>query len=109
MAVFMAYNYDKLYGETRDALGAPTQVFVDFFDQYDREQVRVLDVGCGQGGRDALFIARLGHAVVGVDISPPNGIRDLMTAAKAEQLTIDGGVVADITAYAPPPAGLTSC
>jgi len=75
----MSYNYDKLYGETRDALGAPTSIFVDFFDQFDRTNVRVLDVGCGQG-RDAIFIARKDHRVVGVDISP-NGIRDLQDVA----------------------------
>ena len=43
----MAYNYDKLYSETPDALGKPTQVFVDFFDQFERKYARVLDVGCG--------------------------------------------------------------
>ena len=94
----MAYNYDKLYGETRDALGEPTSIFVDFFEQLDRQNVRVLDVGCGQG-RDAIFIARNGHRVVGVDISP-NGIRDLKDVAAQEKLPIEG-VIADIAAYEP--------
>ncbi|MEP3277216.1 MAG: class I SAM-dependent methyltransferase [Stappiaceae bacterium] len=94
----MAYDYDKLYGETREALGKPTSVFVDFFDQYELNNARVLDVGCGQG-RDALFIARLGHSVVGVDISP-NGIRDLKAAAEKDNLVIEG-VVADNAAYTP--------
>lgn len=94
----MAFNYDKLYSETPDALGQPTQVLVDFFDQFERDDARVLDVGCGQG-RDALFIAARGHRVVGVDISP-NGIRDLMAAANRENLAVEG-VVADITAYKP--------
>ncbi|MEZ5778686.1 MAG: class I SAM-dependent methyltransferase [Paracoccaceae bacterium] len=94
----MAYDYDRLYGETRDALGQPTSTFVDFFDQFDQQRARVLDVGCGQG-RDALFIARKGHIVVGVDISP-NGIRDLNTAAVKENLVIEG-VVADISTYRP--------
>lgn len=94
----MAYDYDKLYGETRDALGQPTSNFVEFFHQYRRDQARVLDVGCGQG-RDALFIARQGHAVVGLDISP-NGIRDLTTVARQENLAIEG-VVADIATYTP--------
>ena len=65
----MAYNYDKLYGETPDALGPPTRVFVDFFASYRQQNARVLDVGCGQG-RDALFIARQGHSVVGVESVP---------------------------------------
>jgi SAM-dependent methyltransferase len=94
----MAYDYDKLYGETRDALGEPTAIFVDFFDQLEQQGVRVLDIGCGQG-RDAIFIARKGHRVVGVDISQ-NGIRDLKEVAARENLPIEG-VVADIAAYEP--------
>ena len=94
----MSYDYDKLYGETRDALGQPTQIFVDFFDQLDEIALHVLDVGCGQG-RDAIFIARKGHHVVGIDISA-NGIRDLNIAAKKENLAITG-VVGDIAAFAP--------
>ncbi|HEY8596216.1 MAG TPA: class I SAM-dependent methyltransferase [Devosiaceae bacterium] len=94
----MSFDYDKLYGETRDALGPPTQVFLDFFERFDGQNARVLDVGCGQG-RDALFIARRGHRVVGMDISP-NGIRDLAAAAKRENLAIEA-VVADLTTYTP--------
>lgn len=94
----MAYDYDKLYGETRDALGQPTSIFVDFFDQFNQKYARVLDVGCGQG-RDAVFIAKLGHSVVGVDISP-NGIRDLKTLATKDNLAIEG-IVADISSYTP--------
>ncbi|EAR50280.1 hypothetical protein OG2516_14678 [Oceanicola granulosus HTCC2516] len=94
----MAFDYDKLYGESPDALGAPSPVFVDFFDRFERRGARVLDVGCGQG-RDALFIARRGHSVVGVDIAP-NGIRDLLAAAQAEALPVVGDV-ADLADYAP--------
>ena len=89
----MTCDYDRLYGEARDALGNPTSVFVDFFDRLDQPNIRVLDVGCGQG-RDAIFIARKGHHVVGVDLSA-NGIRDLNDAAAQENLPIEG-VVADI-------------
>jgi len=94
----MAYDYDKLYGKTPNALGPPTSLFVAFFDRFDRQDTRVLDVGCGQG-RDALFIARKGHRVVGVDIAA-NGIRDLSDAAAQENLPIEG-VVADIATYRP--------
>lgn len=94
----MAYNYDKLYGSSTQALGNPTQVFVDFFAQQTGKSLRVLDVGCGQG-RDALFIARMGHSVVGVDLSP-NGIRDMINAANKENLEIEG-IVADIKTFAP--------
>ena len=53
----MVYDYDKLYGATSQALGAATQVLVEFFKRNTSEALRVLDVGCGQG-RDAFFIAR---------------------------------------------------
>ncbi|SFR31673.1 Tellurite resistance protein TehB [Yoonia tamlensis] len=86
-----------MYGTTPDALGAPTQVIVDFFNARGAAPLRVFDVGCGHG-RDALFIARLGHSVVGVDLSA-HGIRDLNTAAASEGLKIIGEV-ADITTYA---------
>ena len=94
----MAYDYDKLYGETPDALGLPMPVIVSFFEDLKQLHLRVLDVGCGQG-RDALFIARLGHAVVAVDASP-NGIRALDEAATASGLRIEA-VVADIRSYTP--------
>jgi 2-polyprenyl-3-methyl-5-hydroxy-6-metoxy-1,4-benzoquinol methylase len=92
----MAYDYDKLYGETPDALGEPTQVFVDFFAGFKTLNARVLDVGCGQG-RDALFIARLGHQVVGVDMSA-NGVRDLLVAADGMNVE---AVVADVVSFVP--------
>ncbi len=94
----MAYDYDKLYGSTPQALGDPTQVFVDFFERQGSETLRVLDIGCGQG-RDALFIAGMGHSVVGVDLSP-NGIRDLNNAANKGNLDVEG-VVADIETFVP--------
>lgn len=94
----MPYDYDALYREQRHALGEPTQAFVDFFKTYDQADAQVLDVGCGQG-RDALFIARLGHQVTGVDVSPA-GIEQLVTDAKNENLAISG-VVADLHDYTP--------
>lgn len=95
----MAYDYDKLYSDTPDALGAPTPFVTEFFRALPSPPLRVLDIGCGQG-RDALFIARLGHSVVGVDLSP-SGIRDLVRAAQAEALNVEG-IVADVTTFTPP-------
>jgi len=94
----MAYDYDKLYRESPDALGAPSEVFTGFFNRLDDKGLKVLDAGCGQG-RDALFIARLGHRVTGVDISP-HGIRDLLAAAAQEALEITG-VTADLSEWEP--------
>ena len=94
----MPYNYDKLYGEMPDALGPPSDVFVKFFDSYPKQAARVLDIGCGQG-RDALFIARRGHRVVGVDLSP-NGIAAMLASAEKDNLPVEG-IVADIADFTP--------
>lgn len=94
----VAYDYDTLYGETPWALGEPTPAIVAFFEQLPKTPLRVLDVGCGQG-RDALFIARLGHHVLGVDLSA-NGIGDLTRMASRQGLPIEG-VVADIVSFVP--------
>lgn len=94
----MAYNYEQLYRDTPHALGAPTQVFVDFFATRSGEELRVLDIGCGQG-RDAIFIGRAGHSVVGVDLSA-SGIRDLVATSDRENLGILG-IVSDITEFEP--------
>tara|TARA_B110000285_G_scaffold230282_1_gene296595 strand:+ start:828 stop:1346 length:519 start_codon:yes stop_codon:yes gene_type:complete len=94
----MAYDYDKLYADQPDALGAPTTAFVVFFETFERQNARILDVGCGQG-RDALFIGRIGHRVVGIDMSV-HGVRDMFAAAKDENLAITGDV-ANITTYSP--------
>jgi len=92
----MATDYEQFYRDNPNGLGEPTRVFVDFFETYDRSKAKVLDVGCGQG-RDALFIARMGHSVHGVDISP-TGIADLLAIARSEQLSITADV-ADVRDY----------
>ncbi len=89
----MATDYETFFRENRHGLGEPTKEFVVFFDAYGRRGSRVLDVGCGQG-RDALFIARLGHHVHAIDLSP-SGIGDLQKDATSEGLAIDAEV-ADI-------------
>lgn len=94
----MAYDYDALYRETPDALGLPSRVFTDWFEPRADAGLRVLDLGCGQG-RDALFIARAGHRVVGVDLSPA-GIADMTRVARAEGLDVTG-IVADIAQFEP--------
>ncbi|NBD30946.1 MAG: methyltransferase domain-containing protein [Alphaproteobacteria bacterium] len=93
----MAYDYDALYRETPNALGRPNADVAAFLDHLHRP-VRLLDIGCGQG-RDALPIARRGHAVVGVDLSEA-GISDMVAAAEAEGLDLTGQV-ADLRDYRP--------
>ncbi len=59
-------NYEKEYQNSRNVCGEPFPEIVEFFENYDDECATVLDSGCAQG-RDALFIARKGHSVLGVD------------------------------------------
>lgn len=98
MLCVMPVNYEAVYQSSRHALGKPSGELVRFFNERDAAALRVLDVGCGQG-RDALFIAALGHTVVGVDQSP-TGIRDLVADATAEHLTVSGQV-ANICTFEP--------
>lgn len=94
----MAYDYDRLYRTQANALGAPDKTLIAAFEAHLTPPARVLDIGCGQG-RDALPLARMGHEVVGVDLSS-QGITDLCAAGDAEGLAITGEA-ADITAYEP--------
>ena len=50
-------------------------------------------MGCGQG-RDALFIARKGHTLLGVD-SAQTSIKQMLKLAVRENLNVNG-IVADI-------------
>jgi SAM-dependent methyltransferase len=92
-------DYEKQFQETRAACGPPFPQLLAFFEQYDKTCARVLDLGCGQG-RDALFIARMGHRVLGVDVSK-TGISQMLEEAQRDGLDVEG-VVADIVAYEPP-------
>jgi 2-polyprenyl-3-methyl-5-hydroxy-6-metoxy-1,4-benzoquinol methylase len=91
-------DYEKQYQETRDACGDPFEEFMDFFQHYDVVGADVLDLGCGQG-RDALFIARMGHSVLGVDVSK-TGISQMIENARLESLDVRG-IVADLVTYHP--------
>ena len=96
----MATNYEDIYRAQRHALGEPTKEIIAFFE-HTSGSLRVLDVGCGQG-RNALHLGRMGHDVVGIDLSK-SGISQLNEEAKKEGLSVIG-VVADILEYEP--AGL---
>jgi SAM-dependent methyltransferase len=91
-------DYEKQYQASRDVCGPPFREFVTFFERYDETEARVLDLGCGQG-RDALLVARMGHHVLGVDISR-SGISHMLEEAAREALDVYG-VVADIVEYEP--------
>ena len=72
---------------------------LSFFENYDDECATVHDSGCGQG-RDALFIARKGQSVLGVDTAQ-SGIEQMLEEAESEKLAVDG-VITDITNYEAP-------
>ena len=91
-------KYELLYREGRDVCGPPFEEFVDFFNNFNQKNFRVLDLGCGQG-RDSLFIARKGHHVFGVDLSE-TGISQMLEEARKEGLNVDGEV-ADIVEFEP--------
>lgn len=94
----MATNYDTLYKSTPNALGPPTAVILEWFQSLQKSRLSILDIGCGQG-RDAIPLARLGHQIVGVDISA-NGVSQMKADAQKDNLDITGHV-ADIRDYRP--------
>lgn len=94
----MPNKYDEIYQSGAHVLGDPSSHFTKFFETYTKPAAQVLDMGCGQG-RDALFIARLGHSVTGVDISAI-GIKDMCDEAEKEGLDVRG-IVADVVTWQP--------
>ena len=77
-------DYEELYRLEANVCGSePFADVAAFFVALPAEPpVTILDVGCGQG-RDALFAARLGHRVHGVDLSHSGVIQTASQAADA--------------------------
>ena len=89
-------DYNTLYEQEPDALGAPYAPLHASIRQHVPDESRFLDIGCGQG-RDALTLARLGHHVVGMDYAPAS-IKAMQDNATAEGLSVNG-VVGDLTEW----------
>lgn len=65
----IAHVYDGAYaGVPNWDIGRPQRAFVQLFDE-GLIRSPILDVGCGTGEL-ALFLARHGHDVLGIDLSP---------------------------------------
>jgi len=94
----MTTDYETYYRDNPDGLGPQTAHLAKLIADHVPRGARVLDIGCGQG-RDALPLARAGHAVVGVDLAP-TGIADMLAAADREGLAVTG-VVADLRGFTP--------
>jgi len=90
-------KYESQYRDRRGVCGEPFPEITSFFESYDEQAARILDLGCGQG-RDALMAARHGHFALGAD-SSQTGIRQMLEDGEAEGLSLEG-LVADITKYA---------
>ena len=91
-------DYEKEFQKSREVCGSQFPEILSFFERFEGSQVKVLDLGCGQG-RDALPIARMGHSVLGVDVSK-TGVTQMVEAAKRESLDLKGEV-ANISEYIP--------
>ena len=88
-------DYDVHYRKGRGQCGDPFPPIVAALETLP-VPARILDLGCGQG-RDALLAARLGHEVVGVDLSSV-GIAQMVEDAESEGLNLEG-IVADVLDY----------
>ncbi|WP_225728206.1 MULTISPECIES: methyltransferase domain-containing protein [unclassified Nocardia] len=80
-----AEGWEAVYGRGRTAFDVDEPLpWVVALADAGRIHGRVLDAGCG-GGHNALFLARRGHAVVGVDVAPTAVAR---ARSKAEKLGV---------------------
>ena len=81
-------NYENEYQNSRNVCSEPFPEIFEFLENYDDECATVNYLGCGQG-RDALFVARKGHSVLGVD-KAQTGIEQMLEEAESEKLAVDG-------------------
>ena len=85
-------SFDKTYDEKPEMFGHPYKELQDYFINC-QTRGNLLDLGCGQG-RDALFLASLGHDITAVDSSRV-GINQMLENARIRELAVDG-IVGDI-------------
>ncbi len=93
----MRARWDERYRTQGYVWGLEPNVFVAELTE-DLPPGRALDLGCGQG-RNAIWLARRGHEVTGIDLSP-------VAIDQARRLAADAGVevtfeAADLTTWDP--------
>ena len=74
-------SYNNEFQKGFNICGQPSSEFVEFFKHHQIEHASILDLGCGQG-RDALFIARRRHILLGVDAAQ-TGIKQILKTSRS--------------------------
>ena len=74
-------SYNNEFQKGFNICGQPSSELVEFFKHHQKKHASVLDLGCGQG-RDALFIARKGHTLLGVDVAQ-TGIKQILKTSRS--------------------------
>src|ERR1035438_1239151 len=95
-------EWDERYAATGEALWSGRANGVLVAELSGQHPGRALDVGCGEGG-DAIWLAREGWEVTGVDVSAI-ALERAAAAARAADVTVDW-ICADIAGIEPPPRG----
>jgi len=80
-------EFDKIYTDAQNFFGKDPSPLLAAFHELIPRHVRVLDIGVGQG-RNALFLARRGYRVVGIDTSSV-GVQAVRETADSEGLGIE--------------------
>ena len=74
-------SYNNEFQKGFNIRGQPSSKLVEFFKHHQKKQASVLDLGCWQG-RNALFIARKGHTLPGVDAAQ-TGIKQILKTSRS--------------------------
>ena len=85
-------SYNNEFQKGFNICGQPSSELVGFFMHHQKKHASVLDLDCGQG-MDALFIARKGHTLLGVDAAQ-TAIKQMLKLAVLENLNVNGILLA---------------